>query len=82
VLTNMVKHSEAKSASVVLQNMENVINVVIQDNGKGYDFSEKTDQRGSLGEKILLERSKIIESKLKIESEKNIGTTVTLQIPF
>ena len=77
----MVKHSEAKAASVVLEKKDGLIRAVIRDNGKGFNFSEKMYQNGSLGMKTLLERAKIIRSKLKIESEKNIGTTVTLQIP-
>lgn len=81
VLTNMVKHSEAKAASVVLEKKDGIISAVIQDNGKGFNFSDTMYETGSLGMKTLLERAKIIHSKLKIESVKNIGTTVTLQIP-
>jgi len=81
VLGNMVKHSQAKAASVVLRRDEHNIRAVIKDDGVGFDYAEKQQKSISLGMKTLMERTKIIRSKLFIESIKNKGTTVSLQIP-
>jgi len=81
VLNNMVKHSEAKVASVVIEKQEGVIRTVIKDNGKGFDLSEKIYESTSLGMKTLLERAKIIKSQLSIDSGKEKGTTILLEIP-
>lgn len=82
VLTNMVKHAEAKAASVTIERKEGVINTIIVDNGKGFDFSEKVRSGTSLGMKTLLERAKIIESKLEIKSQLDNGTKITLVTPI
>ncbi|RMA65787.1 sensor histidine kinase [Ulvibacter antarcticus] len=81
VLNNMVKHSEAKAASVTIEAKSNGIYTVIKDNGKGFSYSEKSKITSSLGMKTLMERAKILHSKLNIQSEPNKGTTIYLSIP-
>ena len=81
VLTNMLKHAEAKAASILIERKENSIETTIQDNGKGFEFSEKLKSGASLGMKTLLERAKILNSKIEIKSQPNKGTTVILIIP-
>jgi signal transduction histidine kinase len=82
VLNNMVKHAEAKAASVTIEKKENTIEAIIADNGKGFEFSEKLKISESLGMKTLMERAKILHSKIDIKSQINKGTTVTLTIPI
>jgi signal transduction histidine kinase len=81
LLNNMVKHADAKSASVTIERKKNAIEAVIMDNGKGFEFSEKFKLGTSLGMKTLMERAKIIRSTLEIKSKFNQGTTVQLVIP-
>ena len=80
VLNNMVKHSNAKVASVIIEKKGQTIQTIIRDNGKGFQFSDKLG-KGSLGMKTLMERAKILHSKLNIRSEVNSGTTIELIIP-
>ena len=82
VLNNMVKHAEAKAASVTIEKKKNTIEVIIIDNGKGFEHSEKMKMSDSLGMKTLLERAKILRSRIDIKSQINKGTTVTLIIPI
>lgn len=82
VLSNIVKHAQAKAAFITIKKRENTIEATIMDNGKGFLFSEKSIDGSSLGMKTLLERAKIIRSKLDIKSEINMGTTVALSIPM
>ena len=81
VLNNMVKHADAKSASITVERKGDSIEAIITDNGKGFEFSEKLNQSNSLGMKTLLERAKIIKSTLEIKSKYNHGTTVQILIP-
>ena len=80
VLNNMVKHSEARAASVIIEKKANLIQAVIRDNGKGFVYSEKIGNVSTLGMKTLLERSKILGSEIKIESSPEKGTTIFLAI--
>ncbi|SRX73266.1 sensor histidine kinase [Aequorivita antarctica] len=82
VLNNIVKHAEAKAASVTIEKKKNTIEAIITDNGKGFEFSEKVKISESLGMKTLLERAKILHSKIDFKSQINKGTTVTLTIPI
>ncbi|WP_026451091.1 sensor histidine kinase [Aequorivita capsosiphonis] len=82
VLNNMVKHAETKSASINIEKKGLNIETVISDNGKGFEHSEKIKSSASLGMKTLLERSKILHSKIDIKSQINQGTTVTLITPI
>ncbi len=82
VLNNMVKHAEAKAASVTIEKKKNTIEAIIMDNGKGFEHSEKFKTSNSLGMKTLLERAKILHSKIDVKSQINKGTTITLIIPI
>lgn len=82
VLNNMVKHAEAKAASITIEKKKNTIEAIIMDNGKGFEHAEKLKTSDSLGMKTLLERAKILHSKIDIKSQINKGTTVTLIIPL
>lgn len=81
-LTNIVKHAEAKSVTIFITKQEQHITTVIKDNGKGFNFTEKYKSPKSLGMKTLLERAKIIHSRIEIDSILGKGTTVTLHIPI
>ncbi|MCB0455818.1 MAG: hypothetical protein KDC62_10545, partial [Aequorivita sp.] len=81
-LNNMLKHAEAKAASVVIERKDHSIEAVIADNGKGFEISEKVKTNTSLGMKTLMERAKILNSKIDIKSQNNKGTTITLIIPI
>lgn len=50
--------------------------------GKGFNFIEKYKSPKSLGMKTLLERAKIIHSKIEIDSISGKGTTITLHTPI
>lgn len=81
VLNNMVKHAEAKAASITIARKKNTIEATIKDNGNGFELSEKLKLGTSLGMKTLLERANIIKSTLEIKSKRNEGTTIELVIP-
>ncbi|WP_298514051.1 sensor histidine kinase [uncultured Kordia sp.] len=80
-LSNIVKHSGAKAVKMEIQKKENSIDVLVSDNGKGFDFESKYKNM-SLGLKTLFERAKIIGSKLILKSEINQGTVISLNVPI
>lgn len=82
VLNNMIKHAETKSATITIERKGKNIETVITDNGKGFEHAEKIKSSASLGMKTLVERAKMLNSKIDIRSQINKGTTVTLIIPI
>jgi signal transduction histidine kinase len=74
-LNNMVKHSKASQAMVVLRLGEQV-RLSITDNGAGFDPTSVTADH--LGLKIMCERSEAIRAKFSLYSEPGEGTQVTV----
>lgn len=80
-INNILKHSESPSALIVVAKETNSILFMIKDYGKGFDWSEKSKIKNSLGMKILQERAKIVNAELSITSIVAQGTTIQLKIP-
>ena len=55
------------------------IMLTVEDNGSGFDTSEKTKSLGLLG---MHERALLINGTLKIESKKDSGTKITVEVDF
>ncbi|WP_053360596.1 sensor histidine kinase [Bacillus sp. FJAT-27251] len=77
---NALKHAEATLIQVKLEIMNDHITVVIKDNGKGFDTSQKKLQSfGILGMK---ERVELLEGEVSIDSRIGSGTLVLIQVPL
>ncbi|MBX2826969.1 MAG: hypothetical protein KTR22_02335 [Flavobacteriaceae bacterium] len=81
-LSNILKHAKAEAGKVVITRESQVVKLVIRDNGIGFDFSEKLQNRRSLGLKTLLERTKFLKGNMRINSKKNHGTILEFQFPI
>jgi len=81
-LNNIIKHANAQAARVEVIKEAKQVQIIIKDNGKGFDFSERYNDFKSLGLKTLKERTKLLNGSMKIDSEKNKGTTLAFTIPL
>jgi len=77
VLNNIVKHSEATKVSILLSADENKFEMVITDNGKGFDEKEIIYGEGLRNLKNRAEQS---GGLLTINSSKSEGTIIKLEI--
>ena len=75
--TNIRKHSDAKSAGLLLQTIPNGWEMKIEDDGKG--FSKKERSLNQYGLVMLKERVEKIDAVLEISSEKNHGTKIMVK---
>lgn len=82
ILNNMVKHADAKVASVHIAVKKQMIEVVVKDDGNGFNYVEKIKSKTSLGMRTLMERASILNATLHIKTKPNHGTKVTLLIPI
>jgi len=79
-LTNVVRHANASYVKVIIDVDEDKnLTINICDNGKGFYVGDL--EFHSLGLLGMQERARNIAAKLKIESQKNVGTTVSLTLP-
>ena len=84
-LTNILKHAQAKQVSIVIECQQNNLQVMVEDNGKGFDteyLSYKATAEGRLGVVGMQERAAIVEGTLNIESTPDAGTIVFVRIPL
>lgn len=73
-LNNISKHSGADSAEVLLLCHQGTAELIIKDNGRGFDLSDASGK--SLGLGIMRERAKAVGAFLNITSTINEGTEV------
>ncbi|WP_452599199.1 tetratricopeptide repeat-containing sensor histidine kinase [Pontimicrobium sp. MEBiC01747] len=79
--TNIIKHAEATHATISLTNHENSLNIMIEDNGKGFNANKVIKSNG-MGLHSIEKRVEHLEGELKIESQINQGTTIIIDIPL
>ncbi len=77
-LTNVMRHAKASSVLVFTREDENSQYLIITDNGKGFDSSQRKNTLGLVG---LRERAISMQGTLEIESSATEGTTVCAVIP-
>jgi signal transduction histidine kinase len=80
---NIAKHSKAKVATLSLRKTDK-IELVIEDNGRGFDLEEKlfaeNPDRG-LGLTSMRERAEILGGSFAVESIQGSGTTIRVSWP-
>ena len=79
-LTNVIKHAQATTVSVVLTRKGESVVAVIEDDGRGFDPSQpREDGLGLLG---MRERIALLSGRVTVESSPGRGTTVAVEVPF
>jgi signal transduction histidine kinase len=76
-INTVIKHSEASALSVIFRKNHQGVELKIEDNGKGFDFSEKLNDFQSLALKTLKERIASMEGSMRVISSKGNGTSLT-----
>ena len=83
-VTNVVKHSAATEAAVVIKKRKATVSLSIRDNGRGFNPAKPSSQPHDLGYGLsgIAERVRILGGTLAIESRPGEGTSLTVEIPF
>lgn len=81
LISNVLKHSKASKLSILLTYFkeENLINILIQDNGVGFDTKEKFKGMGLKSIKDIILN---YEGDISFDSNSNSGTTVNIDLPL
>lgn len=77
-LTNMAKHSNAKNVSVSLHKTENGLNIVVSDDGAGFDMDQAL--AGHHGLTGMRYRIASVDGIMTLQSQPGMGTTVRASI--
>ena len=83
-INNAIKYANSTHIIVSLSSSENILSIVIDDNGDGFDPSKVKNKKigdGGMGMTFMRERIKYINGRWVLNSELKKGTRVTLNIP-
>ena len=80
-LTNVARHAQASKVRVLLREKHGVIELKVQDNGKGIAKRKPSDPN-SYGIIGMRERAQFLGGKVEIRSVRGKGTTVLVTIPI
>lgn len=79
-LNNAAKHANASQMKVsVLVNQE--LNVIIEDDGVGFDPTKMVGEAG-IGLQTMKERASTVSGSLAVESSQGQGTKITIKVPI
>jgi signal transduction histidine kinase len=84
-VNNVVKHSAATEAAVVVKRRSSLISISIRDNGRGFDtsvlYSSLPHDLG-YGLSGIAERVRIMDGSWTIDSHPGEGTSLTVEVPL
>lgn len=80
LITNVIKHAEASNASINISLYDEVLNVIIEDNGKGF-IPQKNKKDNGMGLNSIKTRITHLKGTFEIDSTLDKGTTVIINVP-
>ena len=84
-VNNARKHAQSKQIQVKMRRHEEILTVVIEDNGIGFNLEKvvsQYEQGESLGLINLRERAELVNGLLRIDTAPGEGTRITLNVPL
>lgn len=78
-ISNTIKHSEAKNVDIqITQHLKN-LNIIIEDDGKGFEITKT--QKG-LGLKNIIERTEELNGDINLDSSPGNGCSIIIDLPL
>ena len=81
LITNIIKHAQATEASIQLTNHDDVINIIIEDNGVGFNVDKITSEDG-MGIASIQKKIDQLSGSFAIDSTPGKGTTIIIDLPI
>ena len=80
-VNNVIKHSNASVARVVIKAAANTLLITVEDDGTGFDF-EAAKSKSGFGLVGLKERTQLLNGEFSVDSKIGQGTKIKVKIPF
>ncbi|HEX2926237.1 MAG TPA: histidine kinase, partial [Ruminiclostridium sp.] len=85
-LNNVLKHAKAKRVSILLERVNKKLNILIVDNGVGFNTDDvktiEPESTGGFGLFSMKERVALLEGDVDIVSQVGVGTKIKIHIPL
>lgn len=85
LMNNILKHSGAKTVSVIAGTEQKRLRLFVQDDGTGFDvkrYTEDNEPSPGMGLAGIFERVRILKGDYNIKSAINEGTTIVITVPY
>jgi signal transduction histidine kinase len=80
LINNIIKHSLASNAYIVLEEQNEFLSILIEDDGVGFNYRKSTTKSG-LGLNQIEARIQMMNGNFLIETATNKGTKITISVP-
>ncbi|WP_299684219.1 sensor histidine kinase [uncultured Dokdonia sp.] len=81
LVTNIVKHANAGEANISLTQHDNELNIMVEDNGKGFKVG-KLKEKDGMGLGNIERRIEHLEGTMEVDSALGRGTSISIDIPL
>ena len=81
-MTNVRKHSAASDIHITVLAPDGFAEVVVKDNGRGFDVRAPQAGTTGYGLRLMAERAEEVGGKVQVHSAPDEGTTVIIQMPL
>tara|TARA_R110000823_G_scaffold315703_1_gene450736 strand:- start:32702 stop:34405 length:1704 start_codon:yes stop_codon:yes gene_type:complete len=81
LISNILKHSQAKEANIQLTKGDESVNLIVEDDGIGFDLKAVNKKTG-IGLSNLKARVAKLNGNFHIDSGRGAGTTISIDIPI
>jgi signal transduction histidine kinase len=81
LINNIIKHAAANKTLVQVIAKENMLNITVEDDGKGFDVNSLAAAAG-IGYKNIKSRVEFLKGRLDIQSKPGDGASVYVEIPL
>ena len=78
-LTNVARHAEAERVTIRLIATTEQVQLIVEDDGRGFDASEAVDRHGLVG---MNERTRMLGGTLDLRTRPGAGTRVQVTVPL
>ena len=83
LVSNVLKHAEASHLSISLTGIEegNLVNIIVEDNGKGFSLGKKKQSSDGMGLSSLEQMVSQLDGDMHIENAPEGGTMINIDLP-
>ena len=85
LVNNTVKHAQANNLKIEMKVNDELLEIKVSDDGKGFNKNELPKAKvgeGGFGLFAVKERVQNLDGRISINSEKNTGTTIKISVPY
>ncbi len=82
VLNNVLKHAQAKEVTIQITRNNGNLNLLIEDNGTGFDVKTVLKNESGMGLKNIRSRLQPLKGSIEFDSRQGRGTIVIINLPI